>query len=440
MDKGGRSDKGSVRAHRMSDYLPLLWDICGTSIARIYSMLLSLVTLTLTARWLGPEGRGVVVVIITWATLVAGIAHLSIGQVLVHRAATKPFEDWFGPALVAVATFTAIATGICWVAVSLVYGIAGERLFKGIPAIPFAIGLSALPFLIWERYGSALLSIVGLLKAYNWAQIIGRSVGLLILAFTIKILGLGVSGFLIAFVAGQMIVAGAGVTALVRQAGLRAQGVSQALVELLRDGLKLHLNAIGVLLFSGVDILMLQYFRGPEPTAIFQLPMQLFLALLLIPQSAQLALQSRVTSSSRAILWREHRMIMAVIIGGMSLIAAALWVVAPLVVRIIGGAGFEDSASVFRILLIGVPWACFNTMMGIQWITRGYFYQASIITLATGLTNCGLNLYLIPSYGLLGAAYAALFGMCALPFVANGWLAILAQREFIHTRRAHGSP
>ena len=440
MNGAGRSNKIAVLALWVSDYLPLLRDICGTSGARLYSMLLSLVTLTLTARWLGPEGRGIVVVITTWVTLVAGIVHLSVGQVLVHRAANRAFKDWFAPALVAVATFTAIATVIGWAAVSLVYGIAGERLFKGIPALAFAIGLSALPFLVWERYGSALLSIVGLLKAYNWAQIIGRSFGLLVLAVTIKVLGLGIYGFLIAFVSGQMIVAGAGVTALVRQAGLRAQGVSQALVELLRDGLKLHLNAIGVLLFSGVDILMLQYFRGPEATAIFQLPMQLFLALLLIPQSAQLALQARVTSGSRAVFWREHRMIIALIIGGMSLIAAALWVVAPLVVGVIGGAGFEDSATVFRILLIGVPWACFNTLMAIQWITRGYFYQASIITLATGLTNCCLNFYLIPAYGLLGAAYAALFGMCAVPFVANGWLAILAQREFVETRRAHGSP
>ena len=440
MDGAQRFNKIAVLAVWVRDFLPLLHDIGSTSGARIYSMLLSLVTLTLTARWLGPEGRGIVVVITTWATLVAGIVHLSIGQVLVHRAANRALEDWFGPALAAVATFTVIATVIGWAAISLVYGIAGKTLFKGIPAVAFAVGLSALPFLIWERYGSALLSIVGLLKAYNWAQIIGRSFGLLVLAVTIKALGLGIYGFLIAFVAGQMIVAGAGITALVRQAGRQAQGVSQALVELLRDGLKLHLNAIGVLLFSGVDILMLQYFRGPEETAIFQLPMQLFLALLLVPQAAQLALQARVTSGSRAVFWREHRMVMVFIIGGMSLIAAVLWVAAPLVVRVIGGTGFEESAPVFRILLIGVPWACFNSLMAIQWITRGYFYQASIITLATGLTNCCLNLYLIPSHGFLGAAYAALFGMCAVPFVANGWLAMKAQREFAQARGAHGSP
>jgi len=416
--------------HGARAHMPLFREIAGTSGARIYSTLLSLATLTLTARWLGPHGRGIVVVITTWAGLVAGVTHLSIGQVLVHRAANEAGKDWIGPALGAVAMITAIATVLGWIAVASLYGLFGNRLFEGIPGVAIAIGLAALPFLIWEQYGSALLSIIGRLKIYNLAQIAGRSIALLFLVVTIKLLGWGIYGFLLAFVAGQMIVAGAGITALARHSGQHVRGGLGAVGALVRDGLKLHLNAIGVLLFSGVDILMLQYFRGPAETAIFQLPMQLFLALLLVPQAAQLALQSRVASRGRVEFWGEHRLVLALIIGGMSLVAAVLWLLAPWLVTLIGGEGFAASVPVFRILVLGVPWACFNTLMAIQWIIRGYFYQASLITLATGLTNCLLNLILIPSFGPAGAAWAALIGMCAVPFLANGWLAALAQREF----------
>jgi len=59
--------------------------------------------------------------------------------------------------------------------------------------------------------------------------------------------------------------------------------------------------------------------------------------------------------------------------------------------------------------------------------------------LATGLTNCLLNLILIPSLGPVGAAWAALIGMCAVPFLANGWLAALAQREFAASGGQHES-
>ena len=37
--------------------------------------------LVLTARWLGPHGRGVGVVVLTWTTLVSSIGFLSLGQV-----------------------------------------------------------------------------------------------------------------------------------------------------------------------------------------------------------------------------------------------------------------------------------------------------------------------------------------------------------------------
>jgi O-antigen/teichoic acid export membrane protein len=411
------------------DHLPLLRDIAGTSGARIYSILLSLAALMLTARWLGPEGRGIVVVITTWVTMIAGLAHLSVGQVLVHRAANRADEEWIGPALAAAGLITAAASLAGWGAAWALYAAAGRRLFEGIPAAALALGLASLPFFVWEQYGSAFLSIIGRLRAYNLAQIAGRTLGLLLLILLIGGLGLGIYGFLIAFVAGQVLVSGAGAAVLAAHARGRIKGGVAAVGALVRDGLKLHINAIGVLLFSGVDILMLQYFRGPAETAVFQLPMQLFLALLLVPQAAQLALQGRVAARNRSDFWREHRAVMGLVIAGMTVAAVVLWLLAPWIVLVVGGAQFDGSGPLFRILLFGLPCACFNTLMAIQWITRGYFYQASMITLGTGATNVVLNLILIPTYGATGAAAAAALGMCAVPLLSNGWMAMKAQRE-----------
>jgi O-antigen/teichoic acid export membrane protein len=409
-------------------FLPLLREIGATGGARVYSTLLSLAGLILTARWLGPEGRGIVVVITTWAALVAGIAHLSLGQVLVHRAANMEGKEWVESALPAVAAFTAIASLAGWSSMVLVYGWGGERLFAGIPAYALALGMTAVPFLIWEQYGSALLSIVGRLRTYNIAQIVGRSFGLIMLVVAIKVLGLGIYGFLIGFVSAQLLVACIGLTALFAHAGQRNLGL-RAMGPLVRDGLKLHLNAVGALLFTGIDILMLQYFRGPEEAAIFQLPMQLILALLLVPQAAQLSLQGRAASQSRVSFWREHRLIMALIIGAMAVIAVMLLLLAPWIVTMIGGSGFGASIPVFQLLLFGVPWACFNTLMSVQWIIRGYFLRVSLLTFAAGLLNCMLNLFLIPRYGAIGAAIATVAGINIIPLTANLVLAGIAQRE-----------
>lgn len=391
-------------------------------------------TLVLTARWLGPQGRGIGVVVMTWTSLVSSIGYLSLGQVCVHRAANERDLEWVGPVASALAIVAAVATLLGWAGVAAAYLLAGDKLFRGIPATALALGFAALPFVIWEQYGSALLSVVGRLQIYNVNQIIGRTIGLLVLAASIRFLNLGVYGFLAAFVVGQVLISSAGIVVIVHHARGRLKGGLRVIGGLVRDGIKLHLNSIGVLLFSGADIVMLQYFRGPAEAGIFQLPMQLFLAMLLVPQSAQLALQGRVASRSPSEFWRDHRAIIAFVVSGMTFVAAALWLIAPWLVILIGSHRFEPSVSVFRILLVATPVAAFNTLMVIQWITRGYFLQASVITLTTGLLNCGLNLELIPRFGATGAALATVGGVFMVPLMANGWMALRAERDFKQTR------
>lgn len=410
-------------------HLSLLRDIGVTGGARVYSTLVSLAALMLTARWLGPEGRGVVVVVTTWVTLFANLGHLCLGQVCVHRAASEPDMAWIGPAVGALAAVAAAATAVGWTAAALVYAVAGQSLFAGIPFAALALGFAALPFLIWEQYGSVLLSIVGRLRTYNVNQIVGRTAGLLLLIVAIKLLGLGIYGFLLAFVVAQALVATAGAAVLLRHARGRLKGGLAAVGGLVRDGLKIHLVAVGMLLVSGVDIVMLQYFRGPAETGIFQLPMQLFLALLLVPQAAQLALQSRVASRSPAEFWREHRVILAIVLGAMTVIGAVLWLAASPVVRLLGGSEFAASAPVLQVLVFGLPAAALSTLMAIQWLTRGFFWQASLLTLALGAIICGLNLLLIPRFGATGAALAFVIGYAAVPIPANVALAISISRS-----------
>lgn len=424
---------GPIRPH-----LPLLRDIGLTSGARVYSALLGIVALSLTARWLGPAGRGVAVVVTTWVTMVSSIAYLSLGQVCVHRAANEENSEWIGPTVAALLMIAAAMSIAGWVAAAAFYALAGPGMFKDIPVAALMLGMAALPFLIWEQYGSALLTILGRLGVYNFNQIVARSLGLVILFVTIRWLGLGFYGFLIAFVVTQMIVSSAGAAVILDHCRGKLSGGLARVGALVGDGLKIHLNAIGVILFTGVDILMLQYFRGPAEAALFQLPMQLFLALLIVPQSALLALNGRIAGLSRVQLWHQHRMIIGLVVAAMALGAAMLWLLAPLVIGLIGSARFAGSSDIFRILIIGLPGAAFNTLMGLQWITRGYFLRASLLTFAAGLANVAFNLVLIPRFGAHGAAVATVAGLYIVPVLANLALAVVAEREARAAGAANG--
>jgi len=72
-----------------------LWmQIIQTSGARIYGLTISLVTLSITAHYLGPEGRGIVAAASSWVGLAAGIGNFSMGQVVIHLAAGKDRNEW----------------------------------------------------------------------------------------------------------------------------------------------------------------------------------------------------------------------------------------------------------------------------------------------------------------------------------------------------------
>jgi O-antigen/teichoic acid export membrane protein len=420
---------------RLSSRLPgshfaTLKDIGLTSGARVYSTALSMISLALTARWLGPEGRGIAIVVTTWAGLVSTVAYLSLGQVCVHRAARESNLEWLGPVVSALIWFTAVASIAGWAAAALLYFAGRSVTFAEIPPLALFIGFAALPFLIWEQYGSALMSIIGRVGTYNLSQVVARTIGLGLLALTILGLGWGAYGFLAASTIVQAIISSVTLAVLLRHARGRLAGGFRTVGTLVRDGVKIHLNSVGVLLFSGVDILMLNIFRGPAEAALFQLPNQLFLALLLVPQSALLILQSHVARRSLPELWEEQRIIMSLIVAGMTAIAIVLWLLAPALISLLASRQFEGSTPVFQTLLIAVPAAVFNTMMGLQWIVRGYFLKISLITFAAGLFNCGLNLLFIPRLGANGAAAASVAGIFAIPFIANLMLAFRAEQDW----------
>ena len=89
--------------------------------ARIYSMGLAFLSLILTARVLGPEGRGQFVVITTLTTMLATLTCLSLGQVVLYRAAQSRGGVWLSDSYRVLVTFTGALSLISWGLAVIVY-------------------------------------------------------------------------------------------------------------------------------------------------------------------------------------------------------------------------------------------------------------------------------------------------------------------------------
>jgi O-antigen/teichoic acid export membrane protein len=403
--------------------------VAETSAARIYGIIAGTASLVLTARLLGPSGRGVLAAVTAWAALFSGIAGLSLGQVAIYQASNNPDESWFRKtlgSLIAVDLLLSLLSG----AVAAVMWVATRgNIFGHLPLVLLSVGFVAVPFQIWEQYSSNLLMAIGQLRIYNKAQVIGRTVALVLVYLLVGWFRVGVVGAIWATVLSQMSISAFGFRALWRRAAGRPAVDSARLASLLRGGFKLHLNSIGMVLFTQADVVMLNHYRSKAEVGWYQFALQLITMLLIIPSAASMVLYGRMGEKGPDNLWPEQKKIGVYLILVMLAIVVPTYFIAPWAIPFVAGQSFTPSVHLLQTLLPTVLGLTVSTFMANQWIGRGLFLQAATITFIAGLAILVLNAILIPRYGTMGAIYAALIVNFGFVIVTNAGLAFWIDRK-----------
>ncbi|HEY3354737.1 MAG TPA: polysaccharide biosynthesis C-terminal domain-containing protein [Polyangia bacterium] len=379
-----------------------------TAGARGYSLLVGIAVVFVTARVLGPDGRGVLVAAVAWTGLVGSLAGLSLGQVTQHRAQAGRAEGWLARALGTLLVLAAALTLLGLLVSGGVYLATGGRLVRGVPPSLLLLAFGTVPFLIWEEYGSNLLTITGRLRTYNLGQVAGRTLTLGLLVVLVILLRYGVGGALVALVGGQAVVALVGIGALWRGAGGRPRFSFAETRALLGGALRLHLNTVGAFVLAQANVLMLNHYRGQAEVAWYQLALQMIMVLVMVPQATTLVLYSRMAELGPDRLWPEQRRRGLEVLGAMVVLGTVAFFAGPPLITALAGPGFAPTGTIFRQLLPALVGLSLAQIMTPQWIGRGLFATSTALTLATVVVNLAANVVLIPRYGIAGAVWATL--------------------------------
>jgi O-antigen/teichoic acid export membrane protein len=412
-----------------------LWtSVASTSAARAYSLFVSAFMVMITARWLGPAGQGTVAAVTTWAILFATIGSLSLGQVAIYRATVHRHQEWLEETLGTMLTIAVGVTVLCWAAALTLY-FATSNVFKNIPPRALLFGFLLVPFVVWEFYGSNLLMAVDRIPIYNRALLVGRSVGLVLMLIAWR-LHFGVIAAICITIVAQAIVALTGIRYLFAVAGGKMKATFATARELLSGAAKLHLNSITGFVYISLGVLLVNHFRGPVETGLYQFASSLVNVLIVIPISASLVLSARVAQMGPDGAWAYQRKVLLVlplVMIGAALIAA---VCAPVAVPLVVGNKYVPAVPVFQLLLIGVVGITFSCVMSSQWIGRGYFWTMSLISLGVAVIHLVSSLLLLPRYGMYGAVYASLITQ-GIAIIGNGALALKCEAIYRHSGARH---
>jgi len=378
-----------------------------TFISGILNLLLGIGTSVILARVLGPEGRGIYALAILLPSLIVTFGNLGIGPATVYYVAQGEFrrQEILGNNVL----LSVGIGGIGIVAGLIVVLFFRENVFPGVAPGYLLLALVLVPVQVFFSYVRYVLLGAQRIKEFNYVQIVQSVLFLGFVALALLGLKAGVNGAILAGLFTWLVV-----DALVFHLARRvAGGVNfkpniSYMKRATTYGIQAHLaNILGFLNYR-VDMFLVNGFLGPAAVGLYAVGVGLVEKLWMISQAASTVLFPRVAAETdeqrrkeftplvaRTVLWTTA-------LGALLLALFSRWIV-----LLLYSEAFLPTVSALQALLVGIVALSAGRVLSNDIAGRGFPGLNIYTGLAAVVTNVILNLFWIPRYGIVGAAWAS---------------------------------
>ncbi len=369
---------------------------------RIVSLVSMFAIAVITARGLGPSGRGSLAVLSSlnlafiqlgnFGFFGANTYHVARDRSLISKALSNSVVH-------------AAAIGSCCSLISLGLLYFLPKVFGEIsPSLIFASSLMVGPLLFIQFVQFILLGM----QKVNWMNLVEIVTKSALLLYTFLVLAVFSNGLFL-FVSGQtilMAILALGVAVTIFRATKSGfKPCSQTLKSMSGYGAKSYMANLLAFLVIRADPFMINYFWGASQTGIFAVAAQVVDALLILPSAVGAILCSRVSAriigsaeTDRLII--KNALFLLPLFGLSALLAKPLF-------PIVFSANFESSVPVFLWLLPGAYLIGVEMLFAQKFSGEGLPVYMVIIWIPALALKIILNLAWIPKYGAVGAAYSS---------------------------------
>ena len=379
-------------------------DISGTFGTRLVTLCFGMVTGIITARALGPEGRGVFGLVAMFPNSLVTLTKFGQGISAVYFIRREK-EDASAVAsnLVLIALLTAI--GLTLVTLAL-HRLLLDSILRGVPLWALLAVLPLLPTLLLESHLYGVLQATDRFHVYNTRLIAESIITLSGMTLALLVFRLGLPGALGVAVAVRLCMTLWVVATIHRGSPLTWRFDRALFGRMWRYGLKSHAHTIASHFHFKADIYLVAYFLAPAQVAFYSIAARLAEHLLWFPQAVGMALFPRLAGSHPA---EAHRMTAAAVRQTLVLSllpGLVLGVFSRPLVMLWYGADYEPAAAPMRWVCLGIIMMSLYVLLSRNFTSRnrqGIKIFSAYLALGGNLL---LNLVMIPSYGIVGAAMA----------------------------------
>lgn len=373
----------------------------GTSVATTsFSIAISIIT----ARYLGPYGKGVISLLILIPIFVITFGRLGIGHSINYYASKVPKDQLISTSLV-----LSIIVGLVFsiIAVPGIY-LLRNVFFKGITAPQILLACSLIPFAFLFEYLPCLFQGFYEIKTRNMLIALGPLINLVLLVMLVIILKLNLWGAIIAYVAANIIAVFVSLCFVLKELEIKKIRPDFGLMKnLLRYGFQSHIGLIFKELNYRGDMLLVSYFLNPSAVGYYAIAVNIAEMLWKLPEAVGTVLLPKIAKMDKEEALSFTPLVFRTILVPMAASCLGILLFGKYLILIAFGKDFLPSAPVLLLLLPGILAMAFWKIIANSLIGLGYAIKYSITSGVALVTMIVFDVILIPRIGLKGAAIAS---------------------------------
>ena len=373
-------------------------DIVGTLATRVALIAAGLLSSVITARYLGPDGRGA---FFYWTAVMAVI--VQFGNLGLHASNAYLLTKRGVSAGVLTANSIVVAlvvgTGLSVVALVVMHGLGvmgDARLVTSVALVSLSVGsLCAL-------LGTNLLIALGQVGEFNRVELVTRYGAVLVL-FAAAWQWRDVDAMLLAFGLAMLAAAAYTISRVLRHAALEPPSLSVLRLGF-GYGLRAYLLACLGLLVSRINAFILEPQIDATQYGIWSIAMQFFDVINVIPASLAIVLFPRILRSDQPdrLLWPQVGLVVVLLL----IVALTFALIGPYVIHVLYGEAFAPAYWQLLWALPGVFGVGVTSILSQYLAAQGFPWRLVWIWVVVAIVQAALAYLLIPSHGASGAMLA----------------------------------
>jgi O-antigen/teichoic acid export membrane protein len=378
-------------------------DLISVFNSRAAVILFGLGTSIVQARFLGPDGNGVIAALLVYPSLFMSIGSLGIRQSTTYFVGQNKntVEEIYGAALSIWLLTSAISFAVCFFLIQFVTK-------DNFPLPQVLLVLIAIPFSLYNTYSSGIFLGKQNIKEFNRINWLPAFINCLFTFLLVGPIPLGVTGSLIGSFLSVFIMAFVVFNKMRKQMTFRITFNWTLINGMLRLGLVYAASLLIINLNYKVDIILLERLSTKSELGIYSKGVSIIQYLWEVPMLLSTLIFSRSAGAKDPKLFSQQVCRLLRFAGVIILVASiVLFFISPIIIRVMYGARFEGSIMVLKLLMPGILLLTIFKVLNMDMAGKGKPWLSMQAMIPAVVLNIVLNIFWIPKYGANGSAMAS---------------------------------